>query len=323
MPVFKPPSQLHFVMVAWAASDKRTPVAPPTPTSPGDVSSAESQSMWSDFTTLRTLLCTSAQKATIWSPDRRLVRSGIPSSFQWKDPHVFCPLGILSPPARLAWVTLWCVLPVDLETRMSDVSCAAVLLHWFYYVRTAWPHLGLDSCGFLGPGCVGTVSTMANMTFLFLTASETVTPYLYSYCLNSEQSGMEHCFSYLPSTWHTDSLKGRYLILPSLHLPLLPSLFLYLLLWFPHMTLLFHCVSTLRSLVCPSALFFSDLSLSLLYFCLFVFSVASHCMSVKSSDSFPSHRPVGKPEGALSVSSRWMEVEEHNKWQNNFSITGP
>lgn len=92
-------------------------------------------------------------------------------------------------------------------------------------------------------GCVGAVdvvSTLAVMTFLFFTANKSVTLHLYSYCLHSEQSGMEHYyFLHLPSSVY-GFLEKQISYFPLFLL--FPSLFLHLLLWFLYMTLLFHCV---------------------------------------------------------------------------------
>lgn len=142
-------------------------------------------------------------------------------------------------------------------------------------------------------GCVGAVdvvSTLAVMTFLFFTANKSVTLHLYSYCLHSEQSGMEHYyFLHLPSSVY-GFLEKQISYFPLFLL--FPSLFLHLLLWFLYMTLLFHCVlSILLSLFCPSAPFFL-IFLFLLYFCLLILSVVSHCAYMNISGNFPSHRPI-------------------------------
>lgn len=145
------------------------------------------------------------------------------------------------------------------------------------------------------------------MAFLFFAANKTVNPRLlsYSYCLHSKQSGMENCFLHLPFTWHIDSSKGRYPILPSL-LFVFSLLILHLLLWFPFMTLLFHCVlSTLLSLICPRAL-------------LFLISVSFSCISayLLSLCGFPLHvceyqqeLPIPQTNRRTIRSSRW-------KWEH-------
>ena len=93
-------------------------------------------------------------------------------------------------------------------------------------VQKAW-----SPCGSLGPGrsVVARVSMQADMTFLSLQSIKLQS--LPSLLLLPELKPIwNRQWSSSPSTWHVDSLKGRYLILTFLLFLLLPYLFSYLLL---------------------------------------------------------------------------------------------
>ena len=82
-----------------------------------------------------------------------------------------------------------------------------------------------------------------------------------------------------------------------------------------HMTLLFHCVSTLLSLVCPGAPFFL-ISLFPLYFCPFVLSAVSHYMYVKMGQNFS----IPQTTGSTIVISEFEHYMDGRTLQNNLSV---